>query len=78
MENVWLGYVQPLNGLVPDDVLAKSGATSLSVFGGQQYRVGWYALGLGFAYNKDCSTRQASTGTRPPTTWDAFLDASTR
>ena len=53
MENVWLGYIQALNGLVPDDVLAQSGATVLSVYQGEQYRVGWYIVGFGIEYDKD-------------------------
>jgi len=52
MENAWLGYLEPLNGVISDEVLQKSGATALSTFEGKQYRVGWYAIGMGVAYNK--------------------------
>lgn len=75
MENVWLGYIQPLNGLVPDDVLAQSGATTMSVFEGQQYRVGWYIVGFGLEYNKDLFDKAGLDADNPPATWDAFLDA---
>jgi ABC-type glycerol-3-phosphate transport system substrate-binding protein len=75
MENVWLGYIQPLNGLVADDILAKSGATTLSVYQGQQYRVGFYIVGFGIEYNKDLFDKAGLDADSPPTTWDAFLDA---
>jgi ABC-type glycerol-3-phosphate transport system substrate-binding protein len=75
MENVWLGYIQPLNGLVPDDVLAQSGATSLSIYEDQQYRVGFYIVGFGIEYDKELFDKAGLDGDNPPTTWDAFMDA---
>ena len=75
MENVWHGYLAPLNGLISDDVLASSGATALSVFGGQQYRVGWYNLGLGFSYSKPAFEKAGLDADSPPATWDDFLAA---
>ena len=75
MENVWLGYIQPLNGLIPDDVLANSGATVMSVYEGQQYRVGFYIVGFGIEYDKEAFDKAGLDGDNPPETWDAFLDA---
>jgi multiple sugar transport system substrate-binding protein len=75
MENVWLGYIQPLNGLIPDNVLAQSGATQLSVYEDQQYRVGFYIVGFGIEYNKELFDKAGLDADSPPTTWDAFLDA---
>jgi ABC-type glycerol-3-phosphate transport system substrate-binding protein len=75
MENVWHGYVEPLNGLLSDDLLQKSGATALSIFEGKQYRVGWYAIGMIVAYNKGLFEAAGLDPDSPPTTWDAFLDA---
>jgi raffinose/stachyose/melibiose transport system substrate-binding protein len=75
MENVWLGYIQPLNGLVPDDILAQSGATALSIYEDQQYRVGWYIVGFGIEYDKEAFDKAGLDGDSPPTTWDDFLDA---
>jgi raffinose/stachyose/melibiose transport system substrate-binding protein len=75
MENTWLGYIQPLNGLVADDILTQSGATGLSIFEGQQYRVGFYIVGFGLEYDKEAFDKAGLDGDSPPTTWDAFLDA---
>ena len=75
MENTWLGYIQPLNGLVSDDILAQSGATQLSVYEGNQYRVGFYIVGFGLEYNKELFDKAGLDADSPPTTWDAFLDA---
>ena len=75
MENTWLGYIQPLNGLVSDDTLAASGATALSTFEGQQYRVGFYIVGFGLEYDKAAFENAGLDPDSPPTTWDAFLDA---
>jgi ABC-type glycerol-3-phosphate transport system substrate-binding protein len=75
MENVWLGYLAPLDGLVSPDVLAKSGETVLSHFDGKQYRVGFYIVGFGLLYNKDLFDKAGLDADSPPTTWDAFLDA---
>jgi raffinose/stachyose/melibiose transport system substrate-binding protein len=75
MENVWLGYIEPLDGLVSDDVLKNSGATKLSVFDGKQYRVGFYSIGFGIAYNKDLFDKAGLDADNPPQEWDAFMDA---
>jgi ABC-type glycerol-3-phosphate transport system substrate-binding protein len=75
MENVWLGYLAPLDGLVSPDVLQKSGETVLSHYGGKQYRVGFYIVGFGLLYNKDLFDKAGLNADSPPTTWDAFLDA---
>ena len=75
MENVWLGYIEPLNGRVSDDVLENSNATPLSVFEGKQYRVGFYPVGFGIAYNKDLFEKAKLDPESPPEDWDGFLDA---
>jgi ABC-type glycerol-3-phosphate transport system substrate-binding protein len=78
MDNVWRGYVLPLNGVVAHNVLKRSGATSHSVFEGKQYRVGFYTLGFGFSYNKVLFDRAGLDADHPPTNWDAFLGACDR
>lgn len=75
MESVWLGYVEPLNGLIPDDVLKDSSATILSVFQGKQYRVGWYAVPLLWLYNKDMFDKAGLDADTAPKTWDDLLNA---
>jgi multiple sugar transport system substrate-binding protein len=78
MENVWRGNLAPLNGLVSDETLQASGATLLSIFQGQQYRVGWYDLGLGFSYSKPAFEEAGLDADAPPATWDELLAAAER
>src|SRR4051812_31182485 len=73
MENVWRGYLAPLNGMVFRKVLERSGATRLSIYEDQQYRTGFYAEGFGVAYNKDLFDRAGLNPDAPPHTWDQFL-----
>jgi raffinose/stachyose/melibiose transport system substrate-binding protein len=75
MENVWLGYLDPLNDLVDADVLENSNATQLSVFEGKQYRVGFYPVGFGLSYNKDLFEQAGLDPDSPPEDWDSFVDA---
>jgi len=75
MESVWLGHVEPLNNLIDAEGLANSGATALSVYQGQQYRMGWYALPTLWVYNKEMFSQAGLDPEAPPTTWDAFLGA---
>ena len=75
MENVWLGYVNELNSLLPASVLKSSGATKLSVYKGKQYRVGFYAVGFGIAYNKSHFRKAGLDPNNPPKTWAQFLTA---
>ena len=78
MESVWRGLLLPLNGLVSHNVLKRSGATSHSVFDGKQYRVGFYTLGFGMAYNKRLLDRAGLDADQPPATWEALLNACDR
>jgi multiple sugar transport system substrate-binding protein len=75
MENVWLGYIDALDGLVKKDVLDNSGATKLSVFKGKQYRVGFYSVGFGIEYNKDHFDAAGLDAENPPKDWDGFIAA---
>ena len=75
MESVWLGYLDPLDDLLPADLLKQSGATPLSVFEGKQYRIGWYALPMPWLYNKDMFDKAGLNADEPPKTWDQMLDA---
>lgn len=75
MENAWLGHLDPLNDHVSEEVLQKSGATALSTFEGKQYRVGWYAIGMGMAYNKNLFEKAGLDADSPPETWDDLLAA---
>ena len=75
MENVWLGYVNELNSLLPKSLLKNSGATQLSVYKGKQYRVGFYSVGFGLAYNKSHFKKAGLDPDNPPKTWAQFVSA---
>jgi raffinose/stachyose/melibiose transport system substrate-binding protein len=75
MESVWLGYLQPVNGLVSDAVIKASSPTLLSHFGGNIYRIGWYPLPMIWIYNKDVYDKAGLNADSPPKTWDEFLNA---
>lgn len=75
MESVWLGYLAALNGLVDQDVLSASGATELSMYQGDQYRVGWYPIPMLWYYNKDAFDQAGLDADSPPATWDDLLNA---
>lgn len=75
MESVWLGYLEPLNDWIPEEVLKAADATSLSIFENKQYRVGWYAVPYMWAYNKEMFDRAGLNADQPPKTWDEFLNA---
>jgi ABC-type glycerol-3-phosphate transport system substrate-binding protein len=73
MENVWLGYIEALNGLIPADELKHHYASPLSFFEGKQYRSGWYLLPVHWVYNKEIL---ASAGVKEaPRTWEEFVAA---
>lgn len=73
MESVWLGYLRGLKGLVKDDVLANSNPTTLSHFGGNIYRIGWYPLPMFWCYNKTLFEKAGLDPEAPPKTWEELL-----
>lgn len=75
MENVWLGYLDPLDTLIPRQTLEDSGATVLSTYKDQYYRIGWYSLPMVWEYNKDVWDKAGLDADNPPTTWDAWMAA---
>jgi ABC-type glycerol-3-phosphate transport system substrate-binding protein len=74
MENAWLGYLKPLDGLVSAATIAKGGGTSLSQYQGKAYRTGFYSLAFGVQYNKEHFDKAGLDADAPPKTWDAFMD----
>src|SRR5512139_3990074 len=69
MESVWLGYLEPLNGLIPDDLLVSSNATKLSIYQGKQYRLGWYPESPLWIYNKELFDSAGLNADKPPMTF---------
>ena len=74
MENVWLGYIEPLDDWIPADELKDMWASDLSFYEGKQYRAGWYLLPMGWAYNKKLFKEAGiPADMTPPETWDEFM-----
>jgi len=75
MENVWLGYLDPLDGVLAQSTIDNGGGTVLSRYEGKNYRTGFYAIGFGLAYNKELFSAAGLDPETPPATWDEFLAA---
>jgi len=74
-ENVWRGYLEPLNNLLTPEELKHMYATDLSIYKGQQYRIGWYVVPFGMVYNRELF-KQAGLSDPPELwEWDDFIDA---
>jgi ABC-type glycerol-3-phosphate transport system substrate-binding protein len=73
-ENVWLGYVEPLNDWIPEDELKHMFASDLSFYQGKQYRAGWYLIPMVWIYSKklfkEAGVPESLT---PPKTWDDLI-----
>ncbi len=68
MENVWRGYLEPLNNWFTEPELKAMGATELSLYQGKQYRVGWYVVPFGMIYNKKIFAKVGIPN--PPEIWE--------
>ncbi len=75
MESVWLGYVEPLDDLIPSDILLNTNATALSVYQGKHYRMGWYSEAPLWLYNKDMFDKAGLNADTPPLTFEDLLSA---
>jgi raffinose/stachyose/melibiose transport system substrate-binding protein len=75
MESVWLGYVEPLNELIPENIRTASQPTILSSFQDKPYRLGFYALSALWSYGKEVFDKSGLNADEPPKTWDDFLNA---
>ena len=76
-ENVWRGYVEPLNNLFSDTELIAMDATDLSIYKGEQYRTGWYLVPSICVYNKRIFKEAGiPEDLTPPENWDEFIKVS--
>jgi multiple sugar transport system substrate-binding protein len=73
MESVWLGYLEPLDGLIPLDVIKATNPTALSFYEGRPYRMGWYSAGPMWLYNKEMFDKAGLNADEPPKTYDELL-----
>jgi ABC-type glycerol-3-phosphate transport system substrate-binding protein len=75
-ENVWLGYIEPLDDWIPKDELRNMWASDLSFYQGKQYRAGWYLLPMGMMYNKKLLKEAGLPPEfKEPVKWDDFMAA---
>ena len=73
-ENVWLGYIEPLDDWIPADELKHMYASELSNYQGKQYRSGWYLIPMVWIYNKKLFKEAGVPASMtPPKTWDDML-----
>jgi ABC-type glycerol-3-phosphate transport system substrate-binding protein len=70
---VWLGYLEPLENVIPPDKLEDMNVDKISSFEGKTYSVGWYTYSNVWALNKDLY-KKAGLKPEPPITWDELLD----
>lgn len=75
MENVWLGYLDPVNNYLDTELIEQSNATALSRYDGNYYRVGWYPLPMVWEYNKDVWDNAGLDADNPPATRDEWMAA---
>ena len=74
-ENVWLGYIEPLDDWIPADELKHMFASDLSFYQGKQYRAGWYLIPMVWIYNKKLfKEANIPANLTPPKTWDDFIE----
>jgi ABC-type glycerol-3-phosphate transport system substrate-binding protein len=73
-ENVWRGYIEPLDDWIPEDELKHMLASELSFYHGKQYRAGWYLMPMVWIYSKKLFREAGVPGSlTPPKTWNDFI-----
>jgi raffinose/stachyose/melibiose transport system substrate-binding protein len=75
MENVWRGYIEPLNNVLTAAELKQMDATELSIYQGKQYRAGWYVVPFAMMYNKKLFAKAGVANPPEFWKWDDFYAA---
>jgi raffinose/stachyose/melibiose transport system substrate-binding protein len=75
MENVWRGYIEPLNKWLTAEELKYMDATELSVYDGKQYRAGWYVVPFAMKYNKKLFAKAGIANPPEIWKWDDYFAA---
>jgi ABC-type glycerol-3-phosphate transport system substrate-binding protein len=76
VENVWQGYVEPLDDLIDRDVLDAVGGGPQSTWQGRTYRVGWYVIPVAWVANLDVLAKAGVEAI--PETWPELVEACER
>lgn len=75
VENVWRGYLAPLDDLLEPDEIAAFGGGPQSTVDGAVYRAAWYAIPVVWVANR---ALLAGVGADVPTTWEECETAAAR
>jgi multiple sugar transport system substrate-binding protein len=75
MPDVWNGYVEPLNDLMPQEFFDELKVLKEEIYDGKIWGVPWYAIQMPVCYNKTMFKNAGLDPENPPKTWEEFLDA---
>jgi ABC-type glycerol-3-phosphate transport system substrate-binding protein len=75
MEAAWLGYIEPLDGLLDAQMLKDASFSVLNQYDGKTYCADWYSCGPACVYNREAFSKAGLNPDEPPTTFEAMMDA---
>jgi raffinose/stachyose/melibiose transport system substrate-binding protein len=75
MEAAWMGYIEPLDGLLDAQMLKDASPTVMNQYDGKTYSASWYSCGPACVYNKEIFDKAGLNADEAPTTFEALLDA---
>jgi multiple sugar transport system substrate-binding protein len=74
LEAAWLGYIEPLDGLLDAEMLKDASPSVMNQYDGKTYSASWYSCGPACVYNKEVFDKAGLNPEEPPTTFEALLD----
>ena len=74
MEAAWLGYFEPLDGLIDAKMLEDASPTCMNQYEGKTYSTSWYSCGIACAYNKEMFDKAGLDPEKAPETFEELMD----